>query len=448
MIDPVQYYHDVLTPDIATASWDVLLGGLRKHNLVFGDRPICSVLRPYFLSQTEYDTIQNGARGVVSAIQKAFTRIDPDDYEPLLGLSPNEANLARIPCGFSPVQTFARLDGFWTRDGRLGFVEFNAESPGGIAFGSTLDTIFRQMPSMRVFQERFLIQSEPSLRHSLHGLIAAYRSWGGTKEFPTIAIVDWKTAPTYAEFVICRELFRSRGYETEIVDPTELEFSDGQLKAGEFGIDLVYRRIVASDVAANLAQDHALVRAARSGAVCVASGFPAFALNSKAMFALISDPDASPFLDGFERQAVQSTVPWTRIVRDGNTLDPTGKRVDLLEYALANREWLVVKPSTEYGGVGVNLGWTLSDSEWHDALRSSLQRSSVLQQRVALQSEAFPVFQDGRLGLVDFLADIDPYVFNGETAKGAGTRLSRSQLLNVTAGGGSAAPVFIVEPKN
>ena len=51
-------------------------------------------------------------------------------------------------------------------------------------------------------------------------------------------------------------------------------------------------------------------------------------------------------------------------------------------------------------------------------------------------------------GLREYLADLDPYAFFGRTDLGAGTRLSRSQLLNVTAGGGSAAPVFTVTPRD
>jgi hypothetical protein len=69
-----------------------------------------------------------------------------------------------------------------------------------------------------------------------------------------------------------------------------------------------------------------------------------------------------------------------------------------------------------------------------------------VQRRVGLPSEPFPVFADGACHLVEFLADVDPYCFAGRTDLGTGTRLSRSQLLNVTAGGGSAAPVFTVAP--
>ncbi len=95
----------------------------------------------------------------------------------------------------------------------------------------------------------------------------------------------------------------------------------------------------------------------------------------------------------------------------------------------------------------MSLGWTTSAEDWGKAVRAALDHPSVVQRRVPLPSESFPTMASGSLEFADYLADIDPYCFNGRTDLGAGTRLSRSQLLNVTAGGGSAAPVFIVEPR-
>jgi hypothetical protein len=443
--DAIAHYHDLLTPEVAAESWELLTDAMRRRRLAFGDRYICSVLRPYFLSDAGERMVRRAAAGVHSAVHKVFARVRPDDYEPVLGLSPDEAALARITAGFEPPETLARLDGFLERNGGYRFVEFNAESPGGIAFGQSLAEVFFELPVMRRFRERYDVRSEPVVAHSLDALVAAYRAWGGTKPKPTIAIVDWASAPTRIEFEICRDAFEAAGYPTCIADPSELELAGGRLRAGDVEIDLVYRRLVASEIPSKLGLQHPLVVAARERAACIASGLNAFALSSKAIFALVAEPSNADLFDGEERRAVAEHVPWTRIVREGRTTDWAGREVDLLETAAVERERLVVKPATEYGGAGVVLGWTVGTSEWERALRDALERPSVLQLRVALPSEPFPVVSaDGATELVEFLADVDPYCFFGRTDLGAGTRLSRSQLLNVTAGGGSAAPVFTV----
>jgi hypothetical protein len=235
---------------------------------------------------------------------------------------------------------------------------------------------------------------------------------------------------------------------TRVLGPDQLEYTNGRLHAGDYEIDLVYRRLVIMDIAARLSQDHPLVQAARERTACIASGFGGFVVHSKVMFALVSEEASRPesFLDGPERHAVLETMPWTRLVRDGRTTDWDGRDVELMEFAETHRAELVCKPATDYGGAGVTLGWTADAETWHAALRAATERPSVVQRRVALPAELFPVRGDRGTGFAEFMADIDPYAFNGRAHRGAGTRLSRSQLLNVTAGGGSAAPVFIIEP--
>ncbi len=445
--DAIDYYHDLLTPEVAAESWSILDSAMRSQRLAFGDRIICSVLRPFLLTENEERLVQCAASAVLSAIHKVFDAMDPERYEPLLGLSPGEAELARLDAGFEPVETIARLDGFLQRNGEYRFVEFNAESPGGVAFGNSLANVFLDLPVMRRFRERYDVRTEPVVEHTLDALLAAYRSWGGAVKAPTIAIVDWASAPTRIEFEICRERFEARGCRTVIADPGELELAGGRLRVGDVAIDLVYRRLVASEIPHRLGLDHPLVRAAAERLACVASGFRAFALTSKAMFALLEEPEMTSALSPDERKAVASHVPWTRIVREGKATDWDGGEVDLLSFAVRERESLVVKPATDYGGAGVVLGWTVGGAEWEAALGDAAARPSVLQRRVSLPTEAFPVMANGHVELVDFIADIDPYCFDGRTDRGAGTRLSRSQLLNVTAGGGSAAPVFTVSPK-
>ena len=64
-------------------------------------------------------------------------------------------------------------------------------------------------------------------------------------------------------------------------------------------------------------------------------------------------------------------VPWTRVVADVRTAHH-GKSVDLLAFIRAERENLVLKPSDEYGGTGVTLGWETSESAWEAAIQTAI----------------------------------------------------------------------------
>ena len=66
---------------------------------------------------------------------------------------------------------------------------------------------------------------------------------------------------------------------------------------------------------------------------------------------------------------------------------------------------------------------------------------------INLPREPFPSFHNGRLEIIDRLLDTNPFVTFSEKVEGVLTRISTEALLNVTAGGGSTVPTFLIEPR-
>jgi uncharacterized circularly permuted ATP-grasp superfamily protein len=130
-------------------------------------------------------------------------------------------------------------------------------------------------------------------------------------------------------------------------------------------------------------------------------------------------------------------------VREGATTYD-GLRVDLLEWAMENRARLVVKPNDDYGGRGVVLGWEVSGEDFAAALTAALGRPSIVQERVDAAAEPFPLWDGKALRIEDRLVDLDPYCYHGTHMHGTLSRLSTGGLLNVSAGGGSVVPSFVV----
>ncbi len=110
---------------------------------------------------------------------------------------------------------------------------------------------------------------------------------------------------------------------------------------------------------------------------------------------------------------------------------------------MRKKDRFVLKPNDEYGGKGVVLGWTVDRHEWEQTLIGALTTSFVVQEKVDVPKEAFPVLLD-RVHFLDLSVDCDPYLFWGRVG-GVLTRLSSSALLNVTAGAGSVVPTYVVD---
>ncbi len=444
LTDATDYYHALLNGALADDAQARLLEGTARHRLSFGKRPICNVLRPLFVTAWHYEYMRRESALVLSAIEKLYAALMRDArLRAELDLSSDEEQIIQIEPGFRAPDASGRLDAFQNSHDDFSFVEYNADSPGGILYGDTLGEIFSEMQLLKEFGKRFPVRRVPLKPQLLQTLLDTYRQWGW-QERPRIAIVDWNEAATYAEFEICRDYFEEQGYPTIIVDPRELEYRGGWLRAGDFKINLVYKRVVVGELIQRCGLQTPLVRAARDRAVCVANSFRVQMLFKKATFALLDDPDQAHLFSVAEISALRRHIPWTRKLRDGVTTY-RGRPIDLFDFAAANREKLVLKPNSEYGGKGVVLGWDGDEARWQGALYDAIDGSFVLQERVEVLSQSFPTLTGNGIAYEDRYVDFDPYTWGGEDVVGAGVRLSASALLNVTAGGGSATPLLILE---
>jgi uncharacterized circularly permuted ATP-grasp superfamily protein len=330
----------------------------------------------------------------------------------------------------------------------LKFAEYNGESPAGAGYTEVLAEIFRELPVMGKFAKRYEVHSYPLIAKLLDALVATFMDWGGNSKKPQIAIVDWKEVPTWSEFEILQERFEAMGVPTVICDPRDLYFDGKALYADERKIDLVYRRVLINDIVARPAECSALVKAYAANAVCVANNFRCKLPHVKAFFAVLTDEQNGALFSHHEREIIKRHIPWTRVVADVKTAH-YGKTIDLLEFIRSRRATLVLKPSDEYGGTGVTLGWEAEEADWDAAIERALTAKDgvwIAQERIPIRREVFPyIAQRGKVDYRDMLVDFAPYLFQGKLC-GFLTRLSATGLANVTSGGGQV-PAFRVSPR-
>jgi len=443
--DPLAAYHALLEDGtLAADSAEILRRGQKERRLVFGERPLCVSLRPNLISRWQYQEINVATETLYAALARLEQALLRDeDLRRELDLDPLEEELALLDPGFTASSPSARLDGFIGADGVIRFVEYNAESPAGMAYNDELAAVFASLPIMKAFRARFAVKTIPVRGRQLSAMRRAHRSRSTRASgVPTVAIVDWRGLPTLTEFEMFERYFEGRGVPTLICAPEDLTYRAGVLRGSGKRIDLVYRRVLTSELLAKPDVARALVRAYREGAVTVVNSFRAKLLHKKMSLALLSDERYAKLYTARQLRAIARHIPWTRKVREGHTTY-RGKVVDLADHVLANRQSLVLKPNDEYGGKGVVLGWTVDAHEWEQTFLAALTASYVVQERVDVPRYPFPVLLD-RVHFLDLSIDHDPYLFWG-VVSGALARVSSSALLNVTAGAGSVVPTYVVD---
>jgi len=442
----IEQYHELLTDSIGAESQGQLDEQQRRRGLFFGDKPLTTVLRPRFLTPEQYRFLQSRVRLLMRAFRKAYGAALADPaFRAQFGLTEWEEQLVQYDPGYPEPHPTARLDAFFVNGrGGLKFMEFNGEVPAAPAYNDVLSELFLGLPIMREFLHTHQVRALPARHTTMHTLIDAYQRWLGRHERPRIAILDWREVPTYSEFVLFEDYFTSQGYECRIVDPREVEYRGGKLVAGDYTIDLIYKRVLISELVERCGLDSPVVRAVTDRAVCMVNPFRCKILHKKASLAVLSDERNADIFSEEERETIAVHIPWTRCVEDRTTIH-NEQPVDLLPYIAQHRENLVLKANDEYGGKGIFLGWETEQEEWEATIRQALEQPFVVQERVALPSEPYPSIIDGELKIFDRMQDTNPYVFYGDYMDGCLTRLSTQALLNVTAGGGSTVPTFLVE---
>lgn len=444
----IQHYHNLMTNRLAKVSQEHLDEQQQRYGLYFGERPLCTVLRPRFFTHAQYRFIQQRVKLLMAAFDRAYRLALVDrPFRDQFGLLEWEEALVDFDPGFRAPSPVSRLDAFYLTDSeQLLFTEYNAEVPAAPAYNDVLTQAFYCMPIMRKFAKEYQVKPLPARPFTLHALLEVYYSWPYREGPPQVAILDWSDVPTYSEFVLFDKYFAENGIASRIVDPRECEYRDGKLMAGDFHITLIYKRVLIDELVQRMGMDSPVMRAVKDHAVCMINPFRCKILYKKSSFAVLSDERNERYFTETERAAIDAHIPWTRRVEERYTRFGDAP-VDLIPFIVKYKDRFALKPNDDYGGRGIVLGWTVDQSVWEDAVRAAMKFPYVVQERIILPTEPYPSFVDGRLQITDRLLDTAPFVFNGAYMDGCLTRLSTDPLINVTAGGGSTVPTFIIEER-
>lgn len=437
-------YHGIIAENLSSseAQLDDFIGKQVDRKLLFGDRPLTHSLRPAFLTEKTYNDMQD----VVYLIRQAIIKIASAHFNTAeaideLGLTPEEIDLVAIPTNVIRLSATARMDAFVTAD-TFKFVELNAESPAGVGYLHELAKVYYEMPVFQQFIKKYPVRFVSPLEHLIAGLLRTYHEeFDGKEDKPSFCIVDFLDIPTIHEFNIVKHYLEMMGFPCEIADPRNLEVRDGWIYANDRKIDILYRRLLMNEFMTIRKECEAYEEGYRQQKTCYLNSFRTKMVHKKSIFSFLTDPKYTNILNTLELQTIRQHIPWTRRVRDINTTY-RGKQVQMLDYIYKNRAHFVLKPNDEYGGKGVVLGFTTSETEWAESISYALNNGYVVQEIVDISREAFLQKTANGWDTIPTIVDLDPYL-NGPLMGGCLVRTSTNNLANVTAGGGSM-PAFIL----
>lgn len=440
-------YNALLAADeraaVEQAEW--LAEAFRRRGITFGlsdaATPMASFLRPQLLDREAWNQLRDVGRRLLDlAVRVARAAFDGDVGRlcAYLGTPEAEARWVRIDPG-EPDVVVSRLDAFLEGGGPR-YIEINSDAPAGFGYGDRMAEVFAELPVFREFARRRPVSYLPSGGCLVDAVLAL---WGkkGDPGLPTVAIVDFSFVKTRADQEILHEVFEARGVRCFLADPREMEARDKGLWVGGERVDVVYRRGVLSELVEREDEVGGFLRAYREGLALFVNSLRCHLSEDKAFFALLTDEAFAWLLSEEEQAFVLRWLPWTRKLEERRTLKD-GVEIDLVPWVLQNRPGLVLKPAHAYGGREVFVGDETEAATWEKTVAAGISQPWVVQQRVAIPEEPFPIVEGGRLRFEPLKVNANPFYVAGHEV-GAIARVSRSSVINVSAGGGSI-PTFVV----
>src|SRR5438067_937852 len=124
--EAIEGYHDLLTDELAEASQAQLEDQQRRRRLYFGQRPLCTVLRPRFITLEQYHFLQSRMKILLTAFDKIY-RVAMEDasFRSQFGLFDWEEQLMQHDPGYRDPTPLSRVDTFFVTDrGGLRLTEY------------------------------------------------------------------------------------------------------------------------------------------------------------------------------------------------------------------------------------------------------------------------------------------------------------------------------------
>jgi glutathionylspermidine synthase len=407
---------------------------LADHDVVFAGHTIPFVLMPHFVSPGQLRRVKRAVACLSSVLDRFCDAYAGDErLRDELAVPAREDALIRLDPGYRHPLRICRLDAF-LQGYDVKFLEFNADSPAGIGYTDVLHEGLAQAIDLPRVNAEFETAYTPMLPMLVDALLDAYRQLRAERpdlpEQPRLALVDTEDSPSVPEFRIVCAAARSAGLEAMHGTLAQLEYDGSLLRLQGEPVHLVYRRALLEDC-----PEGDLVAAARDRSAAIVNPFRARVANNKKLFALLQDSRFAHLVAERERRVIDETIPWTRVLRDGRASYGDWV-VDLLPFVSDNRERLVLKPASDYGGHGVSLGMETEQAVWDRLIEDHVEEGDfVVQEYVPVPEEMFPTVEDGHVQMRLKRFNINPFGIGGRYA-GMITRISDRAVINVSAGGG------------
>jgi hypothetical protein len=362
-------------------------------NAFYGGRYLS---RPLFIGREEREQLHADLENLRSALISLPDRLYGGDlaaFARAVGMA--DVQVSAVMRSRNPTVTRLMRADLLADETGFRLLEFNMGSALGGMDHADMARSLLEHPVLAEFAKTHHLEYVDSMREQVATIKA--ESGFAPDSRPTMMMTDWpssfETLEPYMRLLAPR--FSELGLDPNPCHIGQLDVHDGRVWLGDKPVDIIYRMFLIEDLleypdAPALVEP--ILEAANRGEVKIFTPMDDAVFASKGALAMLSDENNRSLFSPDELAGLDRLLPWTRMVQPGPVTLEDGSRVELLDYMLAHRDDLVLKPTALHGGDGILLGWHSDTTEesWEERVRAALGGPWVIQRRIRPVPELFP----------------------------------------------------------
>ena len=350
--------------------FEKILEKRKEYGATYKEEELPTLYDAYFYDEKDfklYDEMINTFMSIVEKVTKEYVK--NENYRKLFDLDPLTEKLILKDPGYDISTPIARFDVMYDEKKDYKFCELNTDGSSAMLEDKSLADLMKDSKAIKKLEEKYKIDHINLLETLVDSIEELYFSINGKKEKINIAIVDIIEFDNI-EFQTIKNLFQKRGHNCKIANLKDLERKNNCLYIEDMKIDLVYRRLVTSDLIENKDIGKNLIDSYLNDEIISVGSFRSTLFYTKDIFRILRLEESQKILSEKENEFIKNHIPYTE------KLNYQKDKEKLIE----NKDKYILKPIQGYASHGIYVGKEHTKEEFRKILEDIKNKDYIYQE--------------------------------------------------------------------
>ena len=359
--------------------FEKILKKRKEYGATYKEEELPTLYDAYFYDEKDfklYDEMINTFMSIVEKVTKEYVK--NENYRKLFDLDSLTEKLILKDPGYDISTPIARFDVMYDGKKDYKFCELNTDGSSAMLEDKSLADLMKDTKAIKKLEEKYKIDHVNLLETLVDSIEELYFSIKGKKEKINIAIVDIIEFDNI-EFQTIKNLFQKRGHNCKIANLKDLERKNNCLYIEDMKIDLVYRRLVTSDLIENKDIGKNLIDSYLNDEIISIGSFRSTLFYTKDIFRILRLEESKKILSEKENEFIKNHIPYTE------KLNYQEDKEKLIE----NKDKYILKPIQGYASHGIYVGKEHTKEEFKQILEEIKNKDYIYQEYYTVKPMKF-----------------------------------------------------------